>query len=810
MLAHVQLGFRIKARPTGQPDRYQLQMQVKPVIGIWNPYNIPINARSYLFDCGLFPWLRFGTGTASGGQVALPADTDPTGDTNAVVEIWLRDQWKLVEEAGVKGSTRLTMRTEAVDLQPGEFRLFSVAGVQNMIRENILKSGWNETGAYQMDLLKANGNPAIVTGKLPNGTPRHFWIGDMFLDDLQKSTTRARFPAALLSNSTNAWFALKTGTGAAGAPGGSIARYADIWNTGNSPGTDTSKILVPERILSGAISGTVTTKAKYKITDLASQDGYEHLATWAFFLRPTAMIENVNESKDPVGAKQRVRGWLDANPRPLAINPRWEAAISPGGMRQALNFTSSLIGGDHQTGRPAKDVGDGGFGNRGLIREANLGRDVEPQSVNIARFQGLGGPTNILPEGQSNVMVFDVPRSPLVSIGQFQHAQLSRYSYEPGFVIGNSYADIKIPLDQTVANNFNGMSGHNIVDISHEINKRLWDDFYFSSLGLDYHAAAGSSFDTLHKYEQRSFPLANVRMSFVPQSTDKSLDTLLADAGDKLPEVISSRVRIAGAFNVNSTSKTAWKAVLASMGASELPVIDPENPDAVPVWENPKGIRFNRFGHVATSDSFTKDGNGEGPEFWRGWRELDADELDELAEEIVKQVKDRAPSARLRTSSTATLHLPTSRTSAKARCKPPSTASSTTHCRPMSATIRRKNPSAPSPMRSTGKARRWAMRPISCRATCSRVSAPFSRCAPITSASAPAARHSPRTAKRCWPPPGARPSSSVCRTMSIRAIARRSVSPISRARPTRPSGGSFEWYPCAGYRPMKSNINPFP
>ncbi len=638
VLAHVQLGFRIKAKPTGQPDRYQLQMQVKPVIGLWNPYNVALNERIYLFDCGFFPWLRYGTGISTGGQVALPADTDPTGSTAAVAEVWLRDQWTFVEDPSVKGKTRLTMRTSSpVDLQPGEFRLFSVSSVQGMIRENFLKPAWNENGAYELDLIKANGSPAIVTGTLPNGSPRYFWLGDMFLDDLQKippvsgESARDRYASILSANSTSGWFALKAGTGAGGAPGGSMARYADIWNTGTgTPHT------VPERILSGATSSTVTIKAKYKITDLAAAGGHEHLATWSFFLRPTAQI-------DDVSADQRARGWIDANPRSLAINPRWEGAVAADGKRQGWNFTSSFIGGAHDTGQPAKVVGDGGFGNRGLVAEAGLGiENLTPQTGDVARYQGLGGPSNTSLDGQPNVMIYDVPRSPLVSIGQFQHAQLSRYSHEPGFVVGNSYADLKIQLDATTAKNFNGFAGHDISDISYEVNNRLWDDFYFSTLGLDYQGTTGTSFDSVFSYAQKEFPLPNPRLWFVPETADNSIDGLITTAGNKIPEVVSSRVRIHGAFNINSTSKTAWKAVLASMGASELPHIDPATA-AAPIWENPKGVRFNRFGHVASADAYKKGGDGINPEFWLGWRELDANELDKLAEEIVKEVKARGP-----------------------------------------------------------------------------------------------------------------------------------------------------------------------
>ncbi len=626
VISLMQIGFRLKTRLIAN-DRYQLQLQVKPVVGIWNPYNVPITANKYIFDWGVFPWLRYGSGISTGGQVPLPPDTDPTGDTSAVVEVWMREQWKLVEAADVKGKTRLTMETELVDLQPGEFRLFSVSASTDMSARNKLKSAWNEEGAYVTDLIKSNGSPAVLTGKLPGGGARYLWIGDMFLDDLQKETTRARFPDVLKPNSTHSFMTFK-----ANNDNGSLARYSDVWNTGSG-----TPYTVPERILSGAISSTVTKKAKYKVTDLALPGGYEHLATWSFLLRPTTQVEDVN-------GNQRVRGWIDTNPRALSINPRWEGAVAADGKRQGWNFTGALIGGAHGTGLPASIVGDGGFGNRGLVAEASEGgENIEPQIGNLQRYQGLGGASNTQVGGQPNVMIYDVPRSPLVSIGQFQHAQLSRYSFEPGFVVGNSYADLKIPLDATVAKNFNGFNKLDISDISYDVNKRLWDDFYFSTLGLDYQAASGDSFDSAYNYSGKAFPLANPRMVFIPDSNDQSIDKLITDAADKLPEVISSRIRIGGAFNVNSTSKTAWKAVLASMGASEFPRIDPSNPTAAPVWENPKGIRFNRFGTVATADAFTKGSDGTDPAFWLGWRELDADELDKLASAIVDEVKERGP-----------------------------------------------------------------------------------------------------------------------------------------------------------------------
>lgn len=166
-------------------------------------------------------------------------------------------------------------------------------------------------------------------------------------------------------------------------------------------------------------------------------------------------------------------------------------------------------------------------------------------------------------------------------------------------MLGNSYANPRIPLDATNAANFSGVGGLDITDISHETNARIWDDFYFSTLGLDYQSATGSAFDNVFAYQQTAFALPNPRLLFVPEPGDQSIDGFIGTAAGTAPRRVFSRVRIAGAFNVNSTSKNAWKAVLSSMGASELPRINPAQPTAAPSWERPEGTRFNRFGHVS-------------------------------------------------------------------------------------------------------------------------------------------------------------------------------------------------------------------
>jgi hypothetical protein len=97
---------------------------------------------------------------------------------------------------------------------------------------------------------------------------------------------------------------------------------------------------------------------------------------------------------------------------------------------------------------------------------------------------------------------------------------------------------------------------------------------------------------------------------------------------------------IEGAFNVNSTSKLAWKAILSTMDGSEIPVINLSTP-STPNWVNPQGIRFSRFNHVVNTNGYS--GGSRSASFWQGWREITDEELESLAEEIVAEVKSRGP-----------------------------------------------------------------------------------------------------------------------------------------------------------------------
>lgn len=628
VVATLQLSFRLSARAVGDGN-YRLQLEIKPLVGLWNPYNVRITGLQPVMDWEVYPYFRYGTGTSSGAPVDVPPDA--IGNTASIVDVWMREHWPapasgevVVRRIGTNtGSARFRMRmSSSFDMQPGEFRLFSVANRVNIAMTSNLAANWSEEGSYVFEFKKANGQFAEIPGEFPDGSDRFVWIEEMFFDDMQHPDFWSRYQVAggATRIPSRSGLAFRTNSQ------DHMSRWADLWNPGIA-----SSFRVPEQV----VSGRPSSPAAFSVKDLAVAGGHEHIATWKVNLRTTTQMEQ---------SDQRIRGWIDANPRSLVSNQRWEGDTdAPMDQKRNGNlvgryFSNAYMGGSNDGG---SSIGDGGPKNRGLVAQnSEGGENLEPQIGDLVRYQGLGGASTTNVGGQPNVIIYDVPRSPLVSIGQFQHAHISRYNFEPGFVIGNSYANQYIPLNETLVRDFNGITNHDISDTSYDINTRLWDDFYFSTLGVDYADGAAATLDVAFGYDQKSFALPNPRLRYEPNANDTSLDLMVNTAANKAPEAISSRVQVQGAFNINSTSKTAWKAVLSSMASSELPTINPTN-NAIS-WQNNDVVRFSRFGYPGTAEPYTKSSPDDKP-FWLGWRSLEADELDQLAENIVNEIKARGP-----------------------------------------------------------------------------------------------------------------------------------------------------------------------
>ena len=255
----------------------------------------------------------------------------------------------------------------------------------------------------------------------------------------------------------------------------------------------------------------------------------------------------------------------------------------------------------------------------------------------------LGSPFSQPIDGPDQLVLFEVPRKEtgIPSIGYLRHLKLSEFGWHPSYAVGNSLADPRTGRKTTSpvlegsegSNNgwnqklfgsdywarltmeilFNRAKDHFVVyDLSYEANFNLWDN-YFMSTGT---AAQKAEFvdDPLKN------PLPNGRIGLRATS---------ADLEDDLNDFhrAATQLMLEGGFNVHSTSREAWKAILATTADTGF-----GSTDAIPfprLLNSPEGEWLN--------------GAPRDKEATAGFRSLTDDELDALAEEIVREVKERAP-----------------------------------------------------------------------------------------------------------------------------------------------------------------------
>jgi len=569
VLSVIRVGFRLSA--VAAIGGFRLRLHVKPIIGLWNPYNVrlPSNTYSLLWATSSYLKLKI---------------TEPSG-TIREPRLWLREIARNTGSAGPGAIPQhySDMRINNVTFEPGEFRSFTVGTSVELGTFNDMVSKLNGREAFFSNLTwRGGGTNTPPSGKSatdPMIIPANSQvsISEMYFDDLQSSDTKTRWPA-IKDEDTTSYFIIRTSAG-------DLCRFSDMWvrSNGNIP--------IPEKFIGQFPTKTVESLAS-NVTDPD--------ASWEIRLR----------TSDESG--RTLRNFVDSNPRAVVMNPRWDGSNETSGWW----FSSPYAG--------------GGNNRAGLVTDPTF------QSTTSGNFNHFGG-NSADASGQTRVIAFDIPRAPVTSLAQFQHAQTSRYNYEPAFAIGNSAASMRIPLNKTFVENYNGITNFTVADASYFLNRKLWDSFFISSLSGSFKGGTTNT-DT-------AYPIATVKMTqklpnprniVLPQPGDTSYASIKSKSTFPA-EAISSRIGIMGAFNVNSTSVAAWKTLLASLASNEIPTVT----NAGITWSPPNGRTFSHFSAVADSSGSSKDAADKA--FWLSFRKVNDQELESLATEIVKEVKDRGP-----------------------------------------------------------------------------------------------------------------------------------------------------------------------
>lgn len=248
---------------------------------------------------------------------------------------------------------------------------------------------------------------------------------------------------------------------------------------------------------------------------------------------------------------------------------------------------------------------------------------------------------------------YDVPIAPLQTLVGLNGANPGGSSgYLPRFAqpIGNSWAHPLLdPGSVTSAG-----PGYSLLDHSFLLNAALYDHFYFSGFAdrngatFDSGPPAVSGAESVVNQFVSGAKLVDPRVTLnLPDGRPSNELEVVAGGPKGYAEVAAWQV-MNGAFNVNSTSVTAWKAMLGSIrdskslinrvnktnGTSVLAALSATN-------NSNHEARISRF-RLPASES-EADGATPSDGYWLGPREYSDGDLEVLAGKIVEQVRERGP-----------------------------------------------------------------------------------------------------------------------------------------------------------------------
>ena len=260
-------------------------------------------------------------------------------------------------------------------------------------------------------------------------------------------------------------------------------------------------------------------------------------------------------------------------------------------------------------------------------------------------------------DGVSRIVAADLPLRPLASIAELTHMQIRALNPTPpysGNVVANSDASPLIPRNSVVnpANTRANSRANEQQDDSYCANHVLFDDWFFSTIApkpADFGSSGGN--DLRETYLDFISGRSHViNRAYRPIQEDRPLDDAEAVAkftANVSPadswKTIASRLEVEGMFNVNSTSVAAWRALLGHARNQKIPYtqvsgaisLSPEQDYAISrggiAGDRAAGQPPQIAGEYADTTEFT------------GYRVFTDRMLDQLAENIVAQVRARGP-----------------------------------------------------------------------------------------------------------------------------------------------------------------------
>lgn len=605
IISRVMLILSVNGR--GSNTDGELNLYIKPVVGLWNPYNVPLKMNPQrLISRGNTVRFRVTDGSITRSyDIPFP---------RSVYQGWLSIR---LSNSGAPGDQ------SPIILQPGENRLFSAGfPIHPLSNEFHARSGYDTSElGHRINIWKgATGIPDLSSefaNKSPVGLEMSF-----VLRPVDRADGFGQYY----------WF---LADGYEEGPGSGEYGFRLRHNEFTaSPLPRTQSILMVPH----------TAGQRIRVATEPEQAG-----AFQFLLKSGENLRNLAPITDK---DYRCKNWVIASP----TNRRALGGQAVDMIHGTSQYYFQVLRGGGNTLHPDFEEDT----NRGVLL-SYMGTKINDSSPGY--------------DGQTHCIATEFPSAPLCSIASFMHfptnpgktggprsngdpiySHVWGVSVNSALSIGNSFGHPMIDANRVYRDVPEAVPSNGFEHFQEEIrhfhdhsflnNDALWDRWFCSTITAQQEGpfANRRGLQTvLEQFMSGEKMLPNSRLAFDANGRDTTniLSELLSsgEPNDDAHKTIARYLSIKGGFNVNSTSKVAWKALFTGLKGRSLAWFDGES----------NQLRQEQFyDHVLVSryslaGSASEGSDAGSPDSWKGIRLLTDAQIDRLAEECVRQVKLRGP-----------------------------------------------------------------------------------------------------------------------------------------------------------------------
>ncbi|MFM7181400.1 MAG: hypothetical protein ACKO2G_08055 [Verrucomicrobiales bacterium] len=586
------------ARANGRGIRVHLY----PRVTLWNPYNVTLRGQTYYVGTPLPPTY----GLQIGGQALVNVN----GSTS-----------EMFPGVAPRDTNRhlIYFTLASIDLGPGEAVVFS---------PSVVDSAGERLAGNSVRYVPENIGANVLSAVIPSGTNNFH----------------------LVSN-----FGVADGVNLASRPNYHFAG-------GVNQGFDNGPTLMLKRLRGGDSNVTLATlnSSSAETLQLMHCGGNGSRVSWYWHLFGDATLavnggtgfesytNNPNRFPPRLWAVQTRMRWFDESDEEASIGITHNGAQRPFWYNNPLianfNVRAPLAFRDPMHFYFGWSTAPGTFINPWSTPRLNDTR----MSLPFRNGKAYGSPFSAPNEIPGPFAMFEVPRPemPIFSLASFQHAQLGYQTWQPTYIVGHSTAEPRSDRNSTTNSVFrtageavwgSEFSRSNerpgvwpglvqdlqtemlVHDVTFAVNQQIWDRFFLSTIPYNNGSVSWNP-------EAEALPNSNLRpLSSRLDPADRARLT-----GDNSFDHAAAFLANYGAFNVNSTSVEAWRAMLSSLNDLPRPTLEGE---AIP----------DTFSRLLVPLSAKQPQSRRAAGTWSGARRLTATEIDALSRSMVEIVRERGP-----------------------------------------------------------------------------------------------------------------------------------------------------------------------